>query len=260
MASQIDMELARRIGSTPGARWRTLTFLPRRLWRHRRRAATRDISLGHSQTSGSLFRGQALLKETSWCFVYDVLPRADWEELRRHWPPAFEFDPPKPFEAHKIYDTGFRGSREVRPPRIERYQKFASVYDWLMLPETGAEIAALCGDGIARHCYHTVSNTSWWGSALIPHTDTFSEEQEQIAPLYVNVIYFVDASGTGWEAGGTAILEDASFDRPKFIPPVLRNTALIYRSHNTFHGFPPMGRRAFRHVITAHFKPSEQRT
>ena len=257
MASKINRKIAIRNSRNIGALWRRHTFLFRNLYRLLRRRyrafQKRDAVIGQfsvkkpSSSVGSLDLNR-------WCFVTDLLRPEDWDALKSSWPSTWEFDPVKPREIRKIYDTGFRCSEGEFPPRIDRYPNLFATYQLFSSSEFANQISELCADGVKRTCYHIVSNVSWWGSSLVPHTDTFREDDLD-AKFHINLIYFVDSNGTGWDSGGTAVLSDSSYDKPIFIPTNLNNSALVYRSYDLLHGFPSVKFGKFRKAITAHFRP-----
>jgi hypothetical protein len=70
----------------------------------------------------------------------------------------------------------------------------------------------------------------------------------------INFIYFVDANGVGWDAGGTSILKTNTFDEPIFIPQNLVNSCLFYYSESElFHGFPQVKFGKYRRNVISHF-------
>jgi len=130
-----------------------------------------------------------------------------------------------------------------------------AIYDCLASPLTTRLVSELAGDSVRRRCYWLLCNQAFWGSGLVPHRDTPALDHTGM-DRRINIIYFVDANGKGWEAGGTSILKSNNFSEPIFVPNILTNSMLIYRTGDSFfHGFPPMKFGKYRRVVTAHYCP-----
>ena len=110
-------------------------------------------------------------------------------------------------------------------------------------------LTKICNDKIERESYSLLLTQSYSHSYLTPHKDSMGTGTA-INDSIVNIIYFVQANSSGWEAGGTSILGDATFSKPIFVPANLNNTALIYQgAANLWHGFPRIPRGNYRKTI-----------
>lgn len=260
MARDVSRRVLARLGWHPYIVWRRITSPIRA--RHRRRQR-QGPELASSRSAGpvpadwTLRLPASALASTGWAFVEDVLDRPAHAAVVAAWPPRNEFAPMRTSERTKTYDTAGR-LRDPTPASLQTvHPGLQDIYCWLSSPATSTVIADASGFDVAMRCYWLLANESFWGSGLAPHRDTPATDSSGF-DRRVNLIYFVDANGRGWDAGGTSILATNDFSAPTFVPTNLRNSALIYRTGaRFFHGFPPMKFGKYRRVITAHYCPIE---
>ena len=190
------------------------------------------------------------LQEKGYVFVEDFLNKEDADIFRKNWPKNRYFTPIANGEDHKTSDKGLLCDFGKPSFNKKKNQAIWELYKMFLSQDFTDEVVKLCSDEIERYPYHILSQNSYWGSGLAPHRD--SEDKRFKSKL--NFIYFVEANGSGWEAGGTAILKSNTFDQPIFIPENLNNSCLFYFSETElFHGFPPIKFGKYRRNVIAHF-------
>jgi hypothetical protein len=262
MAIEIDPYVARRIAKHPNVLWHKLTSPLRRGWRSARKRSSRPPRTGIAirAISARPFAIQAgSLASDGWTFAVNVLSAVDHAQFVASWPERHFFDPLQIRQKAKTYDVGFRLLNPSEHTLRSLDCRIEQIYRYFASPTTAAQITELAGDGVERRCYSLLANWGFWGSGLAPHRDTPAPDATG-ADRRINIVYFVDANGTGWDAGGTSILRTNDFSEPMFVPQNLNNSILIYRTGDQFfHGFPPMKYRTYRRVITAHYCPSSER-
>lgn len=260
MAVGIDKGIRKDLARHPNILWRRLSSPFRKSIRKFLRSQSQE-DLRELKTTGEVTLGFELLKpddialfqERGWLFVEDFLPTGLHSNLSSGWPRTRWFEPLKYNQRNKTYDSAFkiyvRQSCDVR-----LHHSLEKVYGYFASKEFESQISALSVDDSLMQCYWLTTINSYWGSGLAPHRDTPAIDSSG-RDRRINIIYFVDSNGEGWEAGGTAILSENNFSRPVFVPRQLRNSLLVYATGAPFfHGFPPIKFGKFRHVITAHYK------
>ena len=260
MAVGIDKRIQKSLARHPNILWRRLSSPIREIIRKFLRSRCQG-DLYELKSTGEVtlclqnFKSDdiALFQERGWLFVEDFLPIDLYTNLASSWPETRWFQPLKYSQRSKTYDSAFkiyvRQSREVLV-----HHSLQTVYCYLTSKEFESQISALSMDGGSMQCYWLTTINSYWGSGLAPHRDT-PDIDSSGRDRRINIIYFVDSNGEGWDAGGTAILSENNFSKPVFVPGQLRNSLLIYATGAPFyHGFPPIKFGKFRHVLTAHYK------
>ena len=184
-------------------------------------------------------------------FVENFLDENSYAQLIKAWPKSRWFEPLTFRKNGKSYDSGFR--HNITKNKIDESISFnptiESVYLALRSSEFCDNLTRICGDKIKRESYAVLLTKSYSHSYLTPHKDSVGEDVN-LNDSIINIIYFVQANGAGWDAGGTSILSDATFSKPIFIPENLNNTALIYRgTADLWHGFPKIKRGNYRKTI-----------
>lgn len=184
-------------------------------------------------------------------FVENFLDEHSYSQLIESWPKKRWFEPLEFKRNGKSYDSGLRWniSKKLFDNSIVNNPVIHSVYELLRSEEFCDNITKICNDNVQRDSYSLLLTQSYSHSYLTPHKDSMGSDVEKNNSL-VNIIFFVEANGKGWEAGGTSILGDATFAKPIFVPNNLNNTALIYRNTEDFwHGFPRIARGKYRKTI-----------
>ena len=188
-------------------------------------------------------------------FVDNFIDARSYKLLLQNWPKKRWFEPLRFHQNGKSYDSGLRWnyaksrfdiSIKQNPAIFDLYIQFKS-------QEFCNNLTAISNDGIKRQNFSLLLTQSYSHSYLTPHQDSIGPDTKVNKSL-INVIYFVEANGEGWEAGGTSIFADATFNKPVLVPRNLNNTALLYRtSHQVWHGFPKIKFRRFRKTVLAHY-------
>ncbi len=253
MAIDMNNSIRRKMARHPNILFRRKTYWFRRVIRYAlRKIDIIPLELGQNfKPKWNSFKGHAeQLQRDGFIFVENFLDDFDAEVLRRNWPGSRYFVPISPNEDHKTSDKGHVCDFGKPLFDIARSPYMWKLFQMFLDDSFTNEVATLCDDGIARYPYHMLAQNSFWGSGLAPHRD--SEDNKYTNKI--NFIYFVDANGSGWDAGGTAILRSNNFDNPIFVPTNLRNSCLFYYSESElFHGFPIMKFGKFRNNVIAHF-------
>ena len=264
MAIDIDPEIQRVLASHPNIFWRKISSP----FRRRLRAFLRSWSRGDLIQLGLNFEREVgcdqfnadeitSFRNQGWLFIEDFLPNDLYVRLASEWPRTRWFQPLKSSEVSKTYDSAFKIYVKSEPDAVVP-TALSHVYRFFSSKEFESQITALSADSESMHCYWLTTINSYWGSGLAPHRDTPDIDRSG-RDRRINIIYFVDSNGEGWEAGGTAILATNNFSEPVFIPRRLKNSLLIYETGAPFfHGFPPIKFGKFRRVLTAHYKTSEE--
>jgi hypothetical protein len=191
------------------------------------------------------------LETKGYLFVENFLDQDSYSQLVEYWPKKRWFEPLKFRQNGKSYDSGMRWniSKQRIDNSIEANPEILSIYNTLRSAEFCDNLTKICNDQIERESYSLLLTQSYSHSYLTPHKDSPSSDLAKNNSI-VNIIFFVQANGNGWEAGGTSILGDATFSKPIFVPQNLNNTALIYRgAADLWHGFPRIARGNYRKTI-----------
>lgn len=188
-------------------------------------------------------------------FVENFLENESYKVLLENWPTKRWFEPLRFRQNGKSYDSGLRWNDATNrfdttinqnPAILELYHQFRS-------QEFCNNLSAVSNDGVTRKNFSLLLTQSYSHSYLTPHQDSMGQDT-RVNESLINIIYFVQANGEGWEAGGTSIFADATFNKPILIPRNLNNTALLYRtSDQVWHGFPKIKFRRFRKTLLAHY-------
>jgi hypothetical protein len=253
MAVEMNQNICAEMHRHPNILWRRKTHLVRKVMRR----ALRDLegfrkpkTMTFQPCWTSFVANSELLNRDGYVFVENFLNKSDYEVLKGNWPKTRYFTPIMPYEDHKTSDKGLYCQHETPGFDVERNAVIWGLYRMFSSDRFRGEVSKLCGDSIERKPYHMLVQNSFWGSGLAPHRDSHDEE----ITSKINFIYFVEANGSGWEAGGTAILKSNDFSEPIFIPQNLNNSCLFYYSESQlFHGFPMIKFRKFRKNVIAHF-------
>jgi len=264
VAIDIDVKVQRVLASHPNILWRGISSPFRRRLRVFLRSRSRGdlIKLSLDDENKIICSQFTVDKITSfrnqgWLFIEDFLPNDLYVQLASEWPRTRWFQPLKSTEVSKTYDSAFKIYVKSEPEAIVP-KALSHVYRFLSSKEFESQISSLSLDSGSMQCYWLTTINSYWGSGLAPHRDTPDIDRSG-CDRRINIIYFVDSNGEGWEAGGTAILATNNFLEPIFIPRRLKNSLLIYATGAPFfHGFPPIKFGKFRRVLTAHYKTSEE--
>ena len=260
MAIDIDNKIQNTLARHPNILWRGISSPIRRLVRAFLRLWSRsDLTQLSLDTENEItcdhFNADdiASFREHGWLFVEDFLPNDLYLRLASDWPSTRWFQPLNSSEVSKTYDSAFKIYVKSKPDELVS-KALHHIYRFFSSREFESQITALSVDSESMQCYWLTTINSYWGSGLAPHRDT-PDIDSSGRDRRINIIYFVDSNGEGWEAGGTAILATNNFSEPVFIPTRLKNSLLIYETGAPFfHGFPPIKFGKFRRVLTAHYK------
>lgn len=261
MAIDIDARVQRALARHPNILWRGISSPFRRYLRvflkSRSRSNLIQLSLDiENEIICDQFNADevAFFHDHGWLFIEDFLPNELYLRLASGWPSKRWFQPLSKSEVSKTYDSAFKIYVKNEPDALVP-MALSHVYRFFSSKEFESQIASLSLNSEPMQCYWLTTINSYWGSGLAPHRDT-PEIDSSGRDRRINIIYFVDSNGEGWEAGGTAILKTNNFSEPVFIPKKLKNSLLIYETGAPFfHGFPPIKFGKFRRALTAHFQP-----
>ena len=260
MAIDIDVGVQRTLARHPNILWRGISSPFRRrlrvFLRSRSRGDLINLRFGDdNETVCDQFNADeiAFFRDHGWLFIEDFLPEDLYLRLASDWPSKRWFQPLSRSERSKTYDSAFKIYVKNEPDALVP-KALSYVYRFFSSREFESQIASLSVNSESMHCYWLTTINSYWGSGLAPHRDT-PDIDSSGRDRRINIIYFVDSNGEGWEAGGTAILKTNNFSEPVFIPKKLKNSLLIYETGAPFfHGFPPIKFGKFRRALTAHFQ------
>ena len=188
-------------------------------------------------------------------FVENFLDTKSYELLLKNWPKTRWFEPLRFRQNGKSYDSGLRWNDATNryDTTIEKNPLILALYKKLRSQDFCNNLSAISKDGISRKNFSLLLTQSYSHSYLTPHQDSMGPATK-INDSLINIVFFVEANGEGWEAGGTSIFADATFENPILIPRNLNNTALLYRtSDQVWHGFPKIKFRKFRKTVLAHY-------
>jgi hypothetical protein len=256
MARLADRRTHRNLILTSWALWPRLVLSPRiQARRIRKRAHDKpELAGGEALAFGKRTITAGNLRSDGWCFVEEVLSVSSHRSLQANWPSAHHFDALEWANIGKSYDTGFRWTYDPNMPRPDFGASsfvISSLHRLLADTQTQDWLRYLTGTSDDYIFCHTVASQSYSHSFLTPHKDSLGSNPHKL----INLIYFVSAGGQGWAGGGTSILDDGTFTRPRFVPPALVNTALLYDVRDDFwHGFPRVPLGSWRRVVTAQFR------
>lgn len=253
LAVDMDPAICREMFNHPNILWRRKTYLVRKIIRkglQQLESHRPYVELIYKPKWNSFSEGAAPLSQDGYFFVENFLVESDYEVLKSNWPKTRFFTPVMPNDDHKTSEKGLYCQHGKPRFDVNRNPVIWSLYCMFMSEEFRNQVTEVCGDGIEREPYHLLIQNSFWGSGLAPHRDSHVDGVKS----KINFIYFVDANGFGWDAGGTSILTKNNFEKPIFTPQNLKNTCLFYYSESVkFHGFPMMKFRKFRKNVISHF-------
>ena len=259
MAVDIDKDIKKSLARHPNIRWRKLSFPVRKRAREflRLRSGSELTKLSSNSMRGlKSFHFEeddvVTFRDQGWLFIEEFLSVDSHRKLASNWPRTRWFQPLKSSKS-KTYDSAFQLYVRQTPDALV-HKALQDVYRFFSSTEFESQVSKLSVDDAIMQCYWTTTIQSYYGSGLAPHRDT-PEIDSSGRDRRINLIYFVDSNGQGWEAGGTAILKSNKFSDPVFIPGILKNSLLIYETGAPFfHGFPPIKFGKFRRVLTAHYE------
>jgi len=200
------------------------------------------------------------LANKGFLFVENFLEEDSYKILVENWPKKRWFEPLMFRQNGKSYDSGlcWDESKKRFDSSILHNPAIYEIYTQLRSRAFSENITEICKDGIERSNLSLKSTESYSHSYLTPHQDSMDPDNELNDSL-MNIIFFVEANGGGWEAGGTSIFADATFNKPILIPQNLNNSALLYRtSEQVWHGFPRIKFHKYRKTILAHYWSTAQ--
>ena len=195
------------------------------------------------------------LATKGYLFLENFLDEESYRLLLENWPKKRWFEPLRFRQNGKSYDSGFRWNEDTGrfDDSILRNPAIFSFYKKLKSSEFCDNLTAIANDNVKRENFSLLLTQSYSHSYLTPHQDSMGPSQT-INNSLINIIYFVEANGRGWEAGGTSIFADATFSKPLLVPQNLNNSVLLYRtSEQVWHGFPKIKLRKFRKTLLAHY-------
>jgi hypothetical protein len=195
------------------------------------------------------------LAQKGYLFLENFLDESSYKVLLENWPKKRWLEPLHFRQNGKSYDSGLRWNEETGrfDDSILNNPAIYSLYKKLKSIEFCDNLTAIANDGVTRKNFSLLLTQSYSHSYLTPHQDSMGSNQV-INNSLINVIYFVEANGRGWEAGGTSIFADATFAKPLLIPQNLNNSVLLYRTSDlVWHGFPKIKFRKFRKTLLAHY-------
>ena len=188
------------------------------------------------------------ISKKGFTFVDNFFDEQSISIIKSIWPPNYFFytaDNPL-----KNYNFGFRYLNDQFQTfdDFDRCQNFKKFYLYLLADKFTNYINQIIGTKNYK-IFSIVASTAREKSYLIPHQDTIINDNN--IRNIVNVIFFVDGDYNAEFSGGTGIYQDNEFKEPKFIPPNVKNSAIIYNSKkNLFHGFDIMKKKTFRKAIS----------
>lgn len=195
------------------------------------------------------------LANKGYLFKENFLEEDSYKKLVENWPKKRWFEPLKFRQSGKSYDSGLRWNEETKrfDSSILQNPAILEIYTQLRSKSFSDNLKEICKDGVERTNFSLLLTQSYSHSYLTPHQDSMGSNK-RVTDSLINIIFFVEANGTGWEAGGTSILADATFNKPILIPQNLNNSVLIYRtSDQVWHGFPRIKFHRFRKTVLAHY-------
>jgi hypothetical protein len=253
MALDMDPKICSEMFSHPNILWRRKTYLIRRVIRRGLRefeGLRARTTINFQPQWNSFAENSVALDRDGYVFIENFLTDSDYGILKDNWPKNRYFTPVTPNEDHKTSDKGLYCQHEKPGFDVGRNPVIYGLYKMFMSKNFRDEVTVLCGDDVARVPYHLLVQNSFWGSGLAPHRDS----HDDVLKSKINFIYFVESNGSGWDAGGTAILKSNDFTKPIFIPFNLNNSCLFYYSESElFHGFPMIKFGKYRKNVIAHF-------
>ena len=216
-----------------------------------------DQTLDYRVTE-SLEHSSSHFQEHGWTFIDNFLNDKSHSRLAESFPSRVFFDPP----GYTLGGSTSKSYDQLYIDEVRRQRKGLGPIENIS-PEIKRLRDSLCSEDMAQRvrefanldfpvvCSSMLATKRFTGTSVAPHKDG------QKGNLRVNFIYFVDATG-GSRSGGLVISKDNEMREIIFESKNLTNTCIVYNTHaDFFHGFPPIARGKFRHMISALFSPSE---
>jgi hypothetical protein len=229
--------------------FRPLVFRLRRLQRIFIPAPKQSAVLVPCRITTNLEDQSECYQKNSWAFAKDFFDNSFYQQLVTHYPKRRYLDPPSSIT--KAYDTGFKWTRgSGEPPYLDVYPVIKRLLDHLRSREFCDRITKFSGSNEPLSAYSFLVTSTYPGSLVAPHRDSFVLEE---AGHSLNLVFFIDATG-GKNSGALTLSKDNEYKNVIFEPPLLRNTCLIYNVRSPFfHGFKPVAFGKFRWAITCAF-------
>ena len=106
--------------------------------------------------------------------------------------------------------------------------------------------------------YSFITSIAEKDSILFCHKDSITNLNENTTVLKknsaLNCIFFIKGINNQNNTGATGIYNTNDFSNPIFVPKILNNSLLIYKSDaNLYHGFDKMKKNSFRFTINTQF-------
>ena len=229
-------------------------------------AQSKDIQLGKNLNESNIFKYKEQFKSVGYTFIEDFFSRETHDQLCDFFPDQIFFNAPRNGAKYYFWseesrwinndeNTTFKASRGK--DFFDLYPAYKELYRFLQSEEMSKKVKEITGSKNAD--LHSIALTrAEEGSYLAPHLDTVAKKGKPGDKIMMNFIYFLLAGGASPEdSGGTGLYNDNEFKEPVFIPPTIRNSALLYDSIQQYnHGFNTMAQGSFRWAIVFQFKIS----
>ncbi len=229
-------------------------------------AQSKDIQLGRNLNESNIFKYKEQFKSVGYTFIEDFFSRETHDQLCDFFPDQVFFNAPRNGAKYYFWseesrwvnndeNTTFKASRGK--VFFDLYPAYKELYRFLQSEEMSKKVKEITGSKNA-HLHSIALTRAEEGSYLAPHLDTVAKKGKPGDKIMMNFIYFLLAGGASPEdSGGTGLYHDNEFKEPVFIPPRIRNSALLYDSIEQYnHGFNTMAQGSFRWAIVFQFKIS----
>ena len=200
-------------------------------------------------------------EKNSFCFIEKVFDEKFHNDLLNNLPGKEFFKPPRLMT--KQYNFGFKwvvddpGFHKVN---FYHFNELRYLNDQLKKPEFFNWLKQFLYRNLNHELkqYSFISTIAEENSILFCHKDSIANLDEDTTLLKkdssINLIFFIKGIDNEPNCGGTGIYETNDFTKPIFVPKILNNSLLIYKSDaNLFHGFQKMRKNSFRFTVNSEF-------
>ena len=197
----------------------------------------------------------------SFCFIQNIFDQNFYQNLIKNLPNKEFFVPPR--HVSKQYNFGFKWVSDdpvFKEVDFYHFDEIRFLYHKLKNNDFSIWLSKFLNTGQKHNLklYSFIASLAEENSILFCHKDSISNMKEKTSlekkESAINMIFFIKGKDNEENSGATGIYETNNFTKPIFVPKVLNNSLLIYKSDaNFFHGFDKMKKNSYRFTINAQF-------
>jgi len=200
-------------------------------------------------------------KQNKFCFIENIFNSSFYEKLLTNLPNKYFFQPPRIIE--KQYNFGFKyisDDANYQNVDFKYFYELEAIFKQLKSSNFSLYLKKFLEPQSENKfkMYSFISTIAGENSILFCHKDSITNLKEETTlskkNSAINLIFFVKGKDYEDNCGATGIYRSNDFSDPIFVPKILNNSLLIYKSDaNFYHGFDIMKKNTYRFTINSQF-------